>query len=152
MPHYGQKNLKKPSLNRVKQQTVWLNPIQTGGGQFDPPLYKIRDCRATAANRNPALYDFFLSSVSQILTPSSKKSDTPLSRYATLRNRMSGLNWTKIVILHAFVYKILLFSKFLYNTDNCAFWAFWLIKFVFILIKIHFSSIKNYKNKEIHKK
>ena len=77
--------------------------------------------------------DFFLSSVLQLLRPSLKKSDAPLRGHATLRNRMSGQNWTKSGILHSFVYKILLFL-------NC-----FITPFAWSGIKIHFWNIKNHK-------
>ena len=42
-------------ISRIKYEMfkTSFNPILTGGGgQFDPPLYEIRDCRATVADRD----------------------------------------------------------------------------------------------------
>ena len=75
-----------------------FNPILTGGGQFDPPLHEIRDCVATAVDRDAPFHDFFLSSLTHLLIPSSRG-------HATFCTRTSAQNLPKIHILHMFVYK-----------------------------------------------
>ena len=61
-----------------------FNPTLTGGGQFDPPpLHEIRDCVATAADRDTPFHDFFLSSLTHLLIPSLRKSDHRSRGHAT---------------------------------------------------------------------
>ena len=85
----------------------WFNPILTGGGgQFDPPpLHEIRDCLATAADRDTPFHDFFLSSLAHLLIPSLRKSDHRSRGHVTFCTRTSAQNLPKICILHRFVYK-----------------------------------------------
>ena len=86
-----------------------INPILTGGGgggQVDPPpLYEIRDCLATAADRDAPFHDFFLSSLTHLLIPSLRKSDHRSRGHVTFCTRTSARNLPKICILHMFVYK-----------------------------------------------
>ena len=76
-----------------------------GGGQFDPPLHEIRDCVATAADRDTPFHDFFLSSLTHLLIPSLRKLDHQSRGHATFCTRPSAQNLPKIRILHMFVYK-----------------------------------------------
>ena len=88
-----------------KDLLMFVNPILTGGGQFDPPLHEIRDCLATAADRDTPFHDFFLSSLAHLLIPSLRKSDRRSRGHATFCTRTSAQNLPKICILHRFVYK-----------------------------------------------
>ena len=68
-------------------ETQTYNPILTGGGgggQFDPPLHEIRNCLATAADRDTPFCDFFLSSLTHLLIPSLRKNRT-IGREVTWR-------------------------------------------------------------------
>ena len=83
-----------------------FNPILTGGGgQFDPPLHEIRDCLATATDRDTPFRDFFLSSLTHLLIPSLWKSDLRSRGHVTFCTGTSAQNLPKIGILHMFVYK-----------------------------------------------
>ena len=97
-------------ISDIKHRSVHnclkLNPILTGGGgQFDPPLHEIRDCVATAADRDTPYHDFFLSCLTHLLIPSLQKSDHRSRGHATFCTRTSAQNLPKICILHMFVYK-----------------------------------------------
>ena len=84
-----------------------FNPILTGGGGsiWPPPLHEIRDCLATAADRDTPFHDFFLSSLAHLLIPSLRKSDLRSRGHVTFCTRTSAQNLPKICILHRFVYK-----------------------------------------------
>ena len=95
-------------LSRIKWHGViahqFLNPILTGGGGV-PPLHEIRDCLATAADRDTPFHDFFLSSLAHLLIPSLRKSDRRSRGHVTFCTRTLAQNLPKICILHRFVYK-----------------------------------------------
>ena len=59
-----------------------INPyLNSGGGvNLTPPLHEIRDCVATAADRDTPFYDFFLSSLTHLLIPSLRKSGPSVAR------------------------------------------------------------------------
>ena len=70
-----------------------------------PPLYEIRDCLTTAADRDTPFHEFLLSSLTHLLIPSLRKSDHRLRGHMTFCTRTSAQNLPKICILHMFVYK-----------------------------------------------
>ena len=99
-------NNQRYSIFRYAMSYQSINPILTGGGgQFDPPLHEIRDCLATAADRDTPFHDFFLSSLAHLLIPSLRKSDHRSRGHVTFCTRTSAQNLPKICILHRFVYK-----------------------------------------------
>ena len=80
--------------------TLVLNPYppgEGGGGQIDPPPYEIRDCLATTADRDTPFHEFFLSSLSHLLTPSFRKSDHRSRGDMTFCTHMSAQYLPKIV-------------------------------------------------------
>ena len=84
----------------------YINPILTGGGGgFDPRLYEIRDCLATATDRDTPFHEFFRSSLTYLLIPSLRKSDHRSRSHVTFCTRTSAQNFPKLRILHMFVYK-----------------------------------------------
>ena len=89
-------------------QPIRINPILTGGGGsiWPPPLYKIRNCLATAADRDAPFHEFFLSSLTHLLIPSLWKSDHRTRGHGTFCTRTSAQNLLKIRIsIIMFVYK-----------------------------------------------
>ena len=86
---------------------ILFNPILTGGGGGVnlTPLHEIRDCLATAADRDTPFRDFFLSSLTHLLLPSLRKSDHRSRGHVTICTRTLAQNLPKICILHMFVYK-----------------------------------------------
>ena len=104
MPRYI--NFYTSKASAIKSFGLRVNPILTGGGvNLTPPLHEIRDCLATAADRDTPFYDFFLSSLAHLLIPSLRKSDRRSRGHATFCTRTSAQNLPKICILHRFVYK-----------------------------------------------
>ena len=71
-----------------------FNPILIGGGggSIWPPLYEIRDCLVTAADRDTPFHDFFLSSLTHLLIPRLRKSDHRSRGHVTICTRTSAQN------------------------------------------------------------
>ena len=97
------------SLNTPPPHThthnLTLSYLGGGGVNLTPPLYEIRDCLATAADRDAPFHDFFLSSLTHLLIPSLRKSDLRSRGHMTFCTLTSAQNLPKICILHMFVYK-----------------------------------------------
>jgi len=83
--------------------TLTLSPL--GGGQIDPPLYKIFRCRATAADRVTIFGDFFHWSIAHLLEQILRKSDHRSRGHVEFHKRMSTPKFTKTCIFHTFVCK-----------------------------------------------
>ena len=130
-----------------------------GGGLRGPPLDKC--CRAckTAARGAAPLHDFFLWSLTDILTPSLRKSDFPFWSYVTFYDQRST---RKLIFFSFCVQNEWQSAFFILACKSLIFSSFCFIfhPFSLILIKLKIPNDKNHKtikyikikNNKIHKK
>ena len=135
-----------PTLKWYPFLKTWafLTLTALGGGLGGPPLDKCCRARQTAARWAAPLYDFFLWSLTDILTPSLRKSDIPLRSHMTFYDQRST---RKVTIFSFCVQNKWQSAFFILACKSVIFSSFCFVyhSFSLLLIQLKIPNNKNHK-------